>query len=117
MAPSSTIDFGCATTCRTGARGRRVGHGAAYAGRMDDHLSTEQVGWILERSAGSVREMIQSGEIEAVRLPAGYRVPKAEVLRLARERIEGESDRKVSDRQLERLIDEVIKTNTARTQG
>ena len=95
----------------------RVGHGAAYAGRMDDHLSTEQVGWILERSAGSVREMIQSGEIEAVRLPAGYRVPKAEVLRLARERIEGESDRKVSDRQLERLIDEVIKTNTARTQG
>lgn len=84
---------------------------------MDDHLSTEQVGWILERSAGSVREMIQSGEIEAVRLPAGYRVPKAEVLRLARERIEGESDRKVSDRQLERLIDEVIKTNTARTQG
>lgn len=84
---------------------------------MDDHLSTEQVGWILERSAGSVREMIQSGEIEAVRLPAGYRVPKAEVLRLARERIEGKSDRKVSDRQLERLIDEVIKTNTARTQG
>jgi excisionase family DNA binding protein len=84
---------------------------------MDDHLSTEQVGWILERSAGSVREMIQSGEIEAVRLPAGYRVPKAEVLRLARERIEGESDRKVSDRQLERLIDEVIETNTARTQG
>ena len=84
---------------------------------MDDHLSTEQVGWILERSAGSVREMIQSGEIEAVRLPAGYRVPKAEVLRLARERIEGESDRKVSDRQHERLIDEVIETNTARTQG
>ena len=59
--------------------------------------------------------MIQSGELEAVRLPDGYRVPKAEVLRLARERIEGESDRKVSDRQLERLIDEVIKTNTART--
>jgi excisionase family DNA binding protein len=84
---------------------------------MDDHLSTEQVGWILERSAGSVREMIQSGEIEAVRLPAGYRVPKAEVLRLARERIEGESDRKVSDRQLERLIDEVIETNTPRIQG
>jgi excisionase family DNA binding protein len=84
---------------------------------MDDHMSTEQVGWILERSAGSVREMIQSGEIEAVRLPAGYRVPKAEVLRLARERIVGESDRKVSDRQLERLIDEVIETNTAQTQG
>jgi hypothetical protein len=84
---------------------------------MDDHLSTEQVGWILERSPGSVREMIQSGEIEAVRLPAGYRVPKAEVFRLARERIEDASDRKVSDRQLERLIDQVIETNSARTQG
>jgi excisionase family DNA binding protein len=84
---------------------------------MGDHLSTEQVGWILEKSAGSIREMIQSGEIEAVRLPAGYRVPRAEVLRLARDRIERESDRRVTDRQLERLIDQVIATNTARTQG
>jgi hypothetical protein len=84
---------------------------------MDDHLSTEQVGWILEKSPGSVRGMIEGGEIEAVRLPAGYRVPKAEVLRLARERVEREGDRTVSDRQLERLIDQVIETNTARTEG
>ena len=84
---------------------------------MDDHLSTKQVGWILEKSAGSIREMIQSGEIEAVRLPAWYHVPRAEVLRLARDRIERESDRRVTDRQLERLIDQVIATNTARTQG
>lgn len=82
---------------------------------MDDHLSTEQVGWILERSAGSVRDMIRDGEIEAMRIPAGFRVPKAEVLRLARERIESEAGRKVSDRELERLIDRVIETNSART--
>ena len=80
---------------------------------MDDHLSTEQVGWILERSAGSVRDMIKDGEIEATRIPAGFRVPKAEVLRLARERIESEAGRQVSDREIERLIDQVIETNTA----
>jgi excisionase family DNA binding protein len=78
---------------------------------MDDHLSTEQVGWLLERSASSVREMIKDGEIEAVRIPAGFRIPKAEVLRLARDRIEAEGGRTLSDRALERLIDEVIETN------
>ncbi|HEY7702524.1 MAG TPA: hypothetical protein VIB02_09455 [Candidatus Limnocylindrales bacterium] len=82
---------------------------------MEDHLSTEQVGWVLERSAGSVRDMIKGGEIEGVRIPAGFRIPKDEVLRLARERIESEAGRKLSDRQLERLIDEVIETNSART--
>jgi hypothetical protein len=82
---------------------------------MEDHLSTEQVGWILERSAGSVRDMIKDGEIEATRIPAGFRVPQAEVLRLARERIESEAGRKVSDREIERLIDQVIETNTARS--
>jgi excisionase family DNA binding protein len=78
---------------------------------MEDHLSTEQVGWLLERSASSVREMIQDGEIEAVRIPVGFRIPKAEVLRLARDRIEAEGGKKLSDRALERLIDEVIETN------
>lgn len=78
---------------------------------MDDHLSTEQVGWLLERSANRIRDMIQDGEIEAVRIPAGFRIPKAEVLRLARERIEAEGGKKLSDRALERLIDEVIETN------
>jgi excisionase family DNA binding protein len=84
---------------------------------MEDLYSTEQVGWILERSAGAVRDMIQDGDIRAVRLPAGYRIPRDEVLRLARERVDAESERNVSDRQLERLIDEVIETNTARTGG
>ncbi len=78
---------------------------------MDDRLSTEQVGWILGKSAGSVRDMIRDGEIEAVRLVGGFRIPKAEVMRLGRERIEAEAGRKVSDAELERLIDQVIATN------
>jgi excisionase family DNA binding protein len=78
---------------------------------VDDHLSTEEVGWVLGRSAGTVREMIEAGDIEASRIPAGYRIGKAEVLRLARERIEAEAGKKLSDRALERLVDEVIETN------
>jgi hypothetical protein len=81
---------------------------------MEDHLSTEQVGWILERSPNAIRDMIRDGDIDGVRLPAGFRIPKAEVMRLARKRIEAESDRTISDRQLERLIDEVIATNERR---
>ena len=78
---------------------------------MDDHLSTEEVGWVLGRSAGTVREMIEAGDIEASRIPTGFRIAKAEVLRLARERIEAEAGTELSDRALERLIDEVIETN------
>jgi hypothetical protein len=88
-----------------------------YPCLMEDHLSTEQLGWILERSANAVRDMIKDGEIEAGRIPSGFRIPKAEVLRLARERIEGETGKKVSDRELERLIDQVIETNSARSGG
>ena len=84
---------------------------------MDDHLSTQQVGWVLDRSPGTVREMIQGGEIEAMRIVDGYRIPKAEVLRLARERIEAEAGRKLSDRALERVIDELIATNEAALGG
>ena len=66
------------------------------------------------RSPGTVRDMIRVGEIEGVRLPDGFRVPRTEALRLARDRIEREAGRKLSDRQLERLIDEVISTNGQR---
>jgi excisionase family DNA binding protein len=78
---------------------------------MDEHLSTKEMGWVLGRSAGTVRDMIRDGEIESVRIPDGFRIPKAEALRLARERIEAEAGRKLSDRELEKLIDEVIATN------
>jgi hypothetical protein len=59
--------------------------------------------------------MIREGEIEGVRISGGFRVPKAEALRLARDRIEREAGRKLSDRELEKLIDEVIATNEKRT--
>jgi hypothetical protein len=58
--------------------------------------------------------MIHDGEIEGVRISGGFRVPKAEALRLARERIEKEAGRKLSDRELEKLIDQVIVTNQER---
>ena len=80
---------------------------------MHDHLSTQQVAWVLARSPGTVRDLIKDGEIEAIRIVDGFRVPKAEVLRLARERAQAEAGRKVSDRDLERLIDELIETNEA----
>ena len=81
---------------------------------MHDHLSTKELGWVLGRSAGTVRDMIRDGEIEGIRIPDGFRIPKAEVLRVARERIETEAGKKLSDRELERLIDQVISTNEQR---
>jgi excisionase family DNA binding protein len=81
---------------------------------VQDHLSTRQVGWVLGRSPGTVRDKIKDGDIEAIRIVGGYRVPKAEVLRLARERIETEAARKLKDRDLERLVDELIETNEAK---
>ncbi len=78
---------------------------------MEDLLSTREMAWVVGTSPGAVRDRIRRGAIEGVRLPAGFRVPKAEALRLARERIEAEAGRKLSDRQLEQLIDEVISTN------
>ena len=78
---------------------------------MDDHLSTKQVGWILGRSAGTIRDQVKAGEIEGSRITTGFRIPRAEVLRLAREKVEAESGGKLSDQALERLIDEVIATN------
>jgi len=80
---------------------------------MHESLSTEQLGWVLGRSANSIRDAIKSGDIESTRIPSGFRIPRAEVLRLARAKAEAEADRKLSDRDLERLIDEVIATNEA----
>jgi hypothetical protein len=73
------------------------------------------VGWLLDASPQAIRTRIRRGDVKGVRLPGGFRVPRAEALRLARERIESESGRKVSDRALERLVDEVIATNKARS--
>lgn len=78
---------------------------------MDELLSTQQMAWVLGRSSGSVRDMIREGEIEGVRLPVGYRIPKAEALRVARRRIKAETGRSLPDRRIEALIDEVIDRN------
>ena len=78
---------------------------------MDDLLSTKEMAWILGRSPGSIRDMIRDGEIEGVRIPAGFRVPKTEALSHARERIQAEAGRKLSDRE---LIDVGIGTNEQR---
>ncbi len=82
---------------------------------MEDLLSTREMAWILDRSPASIRRMIREGEIEGIRISGGFRVLKAEALRLARERIEREARRKVSDRDLEKLIDEVVASNEARS--
>ena len=84
---------------------------------MRDSLSTEQLGWVLGRSANSIRDEIRSGDIESARIPSGFRIPKAEVLRLAREKAKAETDRTLSDRDLERLIEEVISSNEAAGSG
>jgi hypothetical protein len=84
---------------------------------VKDSLSTRQLGWVLGRSANSIRDAIKTGEIEGTRIPSGFRIPKPEVLRLARGKAEGETERKLSDRELERLIDAVIATNEAAGAG
>ena len=82
---------------------------------MREHLSTKEMGWVLGRSQGAVRDMIRDGELEAVRIVGGFRIPKDEALRAARDHVEAEDGRRLSDRQLEQLIDDVIATNEKRT--
>jgi excisionase family DNA binding protein len=88
---------------------------ATYFGLMHEHLSTKEMGWVLGRSQGTVRDMIREGELQAVRIVGGFRIPRAEALRAARDHVEVESGRRLSERQLERLIDEVIESNEDRT--
>jgi excisionase family DNA binding protein len=77
----------------------------------DDQLSTTEVGWLLDVSPSAVRRMIRDGEIDGHLIPGGFRIPRAEALRLARERIEREAGRNVTDSELERLVDQVLETN------
>jgi hypothetical protein len=84
---------------------------------MDEYLSTKELGWVLGRSAGFVRTAIKRGEIDGVLLPGGYRVARDEVLRVSREHVEAEAGRSLPDRDLERLIDDVIASNQQVTQS
>ncbi len=81
---------------------------------IDDHLSTTQVGWLLGRSSGSVREMIRDGEVEATRIVGGFRIPRDEVLRVSRETIQEKAGRKLTDAELERLVEDVPANNEAK---
>jgi excisionase family DNA binding protein len=78
---------------------------------VNDLLTTQQLAWVLGRSTGTIRDQIKAGEIEATRIVGGYRIPKSEALRLAREKVEAETKSKITDKQLERLVDDVIETN------
>ena len=78
---------------------------------MNDLLSTQQLAWVLGESTGTIRDQIKAGDIEASRIVGGYRIPKSEALRLAREKVEAETSTKISDAKLERLMDSVIETN------
>ena len=80
---------------------------------MNDHLSTRELGWIIGESASTVRRLIRDGDIEASRVVGGFRVGRDEALRVARETVEARAGRKLSDRELEKLIDDVIATNEA----
>jgi hypothetical protein len=80
---------------------------------VDESLSTREMAWVLGRSPERVRSMIRRGELEGILIPGGFRISKAEALRVARERVETEAGRKLSDRELEHAIDEVIETNEA----
>ena len=57
--------------------------------------------------------MIRDGDIAGSRRVGGFRVPREEVLRLSRDTVQEKAGRKLSDRELESLIDEVISTNEA----
>jgi excisionase family DNA binding protein len=84
---------------------------------VNDLLTTQQVAWVLGRSTGTIRDQIKAGEIEATRIVGGFRIPKSEAIRLAREKVEAETNHKMSDARLERLVDEVIETNEAPVPG
>ena len=81
---------------------------------MDDHLSTTELGWLLGRSANAIRRMIREGEVEATRIPGGFRISRNEVLRVSREAIQEKAGRDLSATELEQLIDDVLATNEAK---
>ncbi len=58
--------------------------------------------------------MIRDGEIEATRIVGGFRIPRDEVLRVSRETIQEKAGRKLSDAELERLVEDVLTANEAK---
>ncbi len=58
--------------------------------------------------------MIREGQIEATRIVGGFRIPRDEVLRVSRETIQEKAGRKLSDAELERLVEDVLAANEAK---
>lgn len=82
---------------------------------MDEPLSTTKLGWLLDESPSAIRRMIRDGQVAGTRIAAGFRISRDEARRLGRAKIEREAGRTLTDRQLDRLIDQVIETNERRT--
>jgi excisionase family DNA binding protein len=79
---------------------------------VKDAFSTGEVAQLIGRSPSSVRTMIKSGELESARLPGvGYRVPREAVVALAKAVLRDEAGARLSDRQVERLIEQVLAQN------
>jgi excisionase family DNA binding protein len=79
-----------------------------------DRYSTREVGQLIGRSPGTIRKMIERGELEAHRLPgAGYRIERDVVVALAKEHLLDEAGARLSDDRVEKLIDQVIAQNEA----
>ena len=82
---------------------------------VEDLRSTRQLSWVLDRSPAAIREAIRDGDIQGVRLPSGFRIPRAEALRSRASASRPRPAAELADRTIERLIDEVIATNERAT--
>jgi excisionase family DNA binding protein len=81
---------------------------------VKEQFSTTEVAQLIGRSPGSVRGLIERGELEAERLPGvGYRIPRDTVIRLGKEVLRDEAGAKVSDDQVAALIQRVLRQNEA----
>ena len=79
-----------------------------------DQYSTREVGQLIGRSPGSVRRMIERGELEAHRLPGvGYRISRQTVIDLAKETLLDKAGARLPEAEVKRLVDQVIEHNEA----
>jgi excisionase family DNA binding protein len=81
---------------------------------VKDQFSTSEVGQLIGRSPTSVRGMIERGELESERLPGvGYRIAREAVLDLAKSVLRDEARARLSDKQVEALVERVLTHNAA----
>ena len=79
-----------------------------------ENYSTREVSQLIGRSAGTVRRMIERGELDAHRLPGvGYRIPREAVIEVGKATLLDEAGARLSDARVARLVDQVIEHNEA----